>query len=221
MLLLLHLPPVSAAIADLWHTISLLIVESSLFSPLSLPAPLCRFLCPLVPSLFIRSSLPFPGSGDAAEDELPQLQQVLKLPLSPLPSASNPMSGGQSGREWGRPQHESDEGSPAASSGATYPPYDENRGRNYNLLQKFYEEKERTLCGDKEGMPLIVSINRSVSAIADRPISLAAEFCCHPRPRKVFWVHRHLALAPGRIIGPYITKDLLPVSLVLYSDPDS
>lgn len=89
---------------------------------------------------------------------------------------------------------------------------EEERIRKYDLLQSFYEDKQRAFCGDKEGMPLIVSFNRSVSAIANRPISLVAEFCCDPRPRKVFWIHRHLAVAPGRIIGPYVTKDLVPVS---------
>ena len=151
---------------------------------------------------------------NSAEDELPRLQQVLKLPLSPLPAATaaNPMSAGQSGgREAVGPQQHQE---PSASSGSqhSYPHESRQPSRNYDQLQRFYEEKQRSLCGDKEGMPLIVSINRSVSAIADRPISLAAEFCCHPRPRKVFWIHRHLALAPGRIIGPYITKDLVPVS---------
>lgn len=78
----------------------------------------------------------------------------------------------------------------------------------YGILQKFYDEKQRTYCGDKHGLPLIVSINRTVNAIVGRPISLTAEFCCHPSPRKVFWIHRHLALAPGRIIGPYVTKSI-------------
>lgn len=86
----------------------------------------------------------------------------------------------------------------------------DTHSQKHSLLQSFYEEKQRSLCGDKTGIPLIVSINRTVNAIVGRAISLSAEFCCHPRPRKVFWIHRHLAMSPGRIIGPYITKNLLP-----------
>ena len=243
MMLLLHGLAVSEAIGDLLQTISLLIAKSSLFSHSSslFDSSVHFYSC-----LSFHRNLLFPltldahsslihwnGNCTAAEDELPQLQQVLKLPLSP--SAVNSMSGGQNGREavgdplrpqherTSSPSHQDPAGSfPAPGSSSSHPHERiQQSSRNYNLLQSFYEDKQRTLCGDKEGMPLIVSINRSVSAIADRPISLVAEFCCHPRPRKVFWIHRHLALAPGRIIGPYITKDLVPVSNICILTPES
>jgi hypothetical protein len=169
--------------------------------------------------------------------ELPkQLQQVERLPLSPVPSDPSSISIGENGQILHEPQHHSHHHShsnqeskqeehlpPAGPSDASFSQSSSNLftrdpqySSKYSLLQSFYEDKQRSLCGDKTGMPLIVSINRTVSAIVGRPISLTAEFCCQPRPRKVFWIHRHLAMSPGRIIGPYVTKNLVPVSLCLF-----
>jgi len=152
--------------------------------------------------------------------ELPStLEQVgEKLPLSPLSSEANSISLGQNGEIPSHPQLVSSSGSSTGDREDRIPPLGPADSSNsfdtsytsmrYGILQKFYDEKQRTYCGDKHGLPLIVSINRTVNAIVGRPISLTAEFCCHPSPRKVFWIHRHLALAPGRIIGPYVTKSI-------------
>lgn len=61
------------------------------------------------------------------------------------------------------------------------------------------------------GRPLIESINSTVIALVGSQISLIARFCCSPRPKKVYWIHRHLAMMPSRIIGRYITRELIMV----------
>ena len=65
-----------------------------------------------------------------------------------------------------------------------------------------------------DGRPIIESINSTVIALVGSQITLIARFCCMPRPKKVFWIHRHLALMPSRIIGRYITRELIMVSLL-------
>lgn len=64
----------------------------------------------------------------------------------------------------------------------------------------------------ENGRPLIESINSTVIALVGSQISLIARFCCNPRPKKVYWIHRHLAMMPSRIIGRYITRELIMVS---------
>lgn len=59
------------------------------------------------------------------------------------------------------------------------------------------------------GRPVIESINSTVIALVGSQISMIARFCCQPRPRKVYWIHRHLAMMPSRIIGRYITRELI------------
>ncbi len=66
-------------------------------------------------------------------------------------------------------------------------------------------------CRDNNGKPVIESINRTLNAMVGKPLALSAKFCCNPRPKKVYWIHRHLAMTPGRIIGPYITRELMLV----------
>ncbi|KAH9391357.1 hypothetical protein TYRP_006960 [Tyrophagus putrescentiae] len=61
----------------------------------------------------------------------------------------------------------------------------------------------------ENGRPLIESINSTVIALVGSQISLIARFCCNPRPKKVYWIHRHLAMMPSRIIGRYITRELI------------
>lgn len=64
------------------------------------------------------------------------------------------------------------------------------------------------------GKPTIESINTTVIALVGSQISLSARFCCSPRPKKVYWIHRHLAMMPSRIIGKYITRELIMVSVI-------
>lgn len=66
---------------------------------------------------------------------------------------------------------------------------------------------------ENNGKPVIESINRTVIVLVGSQISLSARFCCSPRPKKVYWIHRHLAIMPSRIIGPYITKELIMVCI--------
>ncbi|KAI1303005.1 hypothetical protein HDE_02397 [Halotydeus destructor] len=80
------------------------------------------------------------------------------------------------------------------------------------LVDQQLHQSQRQGCPEMVGRPIVVATNRTVMAFLGRPISVSAEFCCSPRPKKVYWVHRHLAMAPGRIIGPYITKELSPAS---------
>lgn len=61
----------------------------------------------------------------------------------------------------------------------------------------------------ESGRPSIESINSTVIALIGSQISLNARFCCHPRPKKVYWIHRHLAMMPQRIIGRYMTRELI------------
>lgn len=62
-----------------------------------------------------------------------------------------------------------------------------------------------------DGRPIIESINSTVIALVGSQITLIARFCCIPRPKKVYWIHRHLAMMPSRIIGRYITRELIMV----------
>nr|XP_027194157.1 MAM domain-containing glycosylphosphatidylinositol anchor protein 1-like [Dermatophagoides pteronyssinus] len=60
-----------------------------------------------------------------------------------------------------------------------------------------------------DGRPIIESINSTVIALIGSQITLIARFCCIPRPKKVYWIHRHLAMMPSRIIGRYTTRELI------------
>ncbi|KAH9527531.1 Cht9p [Dermatophagoides farinae] len=60
-----------------------------------------------------------------------------------------------------------------------------------------------------DGRPIIESINSTVIALVGSQITLIARFCCIPRPKKVYWIHRHLAMMPSRIIGRYTTRELI------------
>ena len=41
---------------------------------------------------------------------------------------------------------------------------------------------------------------------------MAAVFCCEPKPRKVLWIHRHLALKPATSVATYTASQLFMVS---------
>uniref|UniRef100_A0A6G1SHZ8 Ig-like domain-containing protein n=1 Tax=Aceria tosichella TaxID=561515 RepID=A0A6G1SHZ8_9ACAR len=60
------------------------------------------------------------------------------------------------------------------------------------------------------GHPEIKSPVMSVQAVLGRQLILPLRFCCQPSPARVFWIHRHLAMIPGRMFGPYITREVYP-----------
>lgn len=64
------------------------------------------------------------------------------------------------------------------------------------------------------GRPYLESVNSSVVALVGRPLAIQTSFCAKPRPVRVYWIHRHLALSPGLVIGPYIARDLKAVSFL-------
>lgn len=59
-----------------------------------------------------------------------------------------------------------------------------------------------------DGSPEIDAPQSSVPATLGRQLILSLRFCCNPAPTRVFWIHRHLAMVPGRMFGPYITRDV-------------
>ncbi|KAG9510765.1 hypothetical protein GZH46_00680 [Fragariocoptes setiger] len=66
------------------------------------------------------------------------------------------------------------------------------------------------------GAPVIDQPNLAVTGVLGRPLSLSVRFCCNPRPKRIFWIHRHLAMTPGRIFGPYVTRELWTTYKSLY-----
>lgn len=62
------------------------------------------------------------------------------------------------------------------------------------------------------GRPYMESVNSSVSGTIGRPLTIQTTFCAKPLPLRVYWIHRHLALTPGLVIGPYRAHDLKPVA---------
>lgn len=59
-----------------------------------------------------------------------------------------------------------------------------------------------------DGIPQIDNPVMTVNAYLGRQLILPLRFCCHPGPSRVFWIHRHLAMIPGRMFGPYITREI-------------
>jgi hypothetical protein len=64
--------------------------------------------------------------------------------------------------------------------------------------------------GPAAGAPEIKNAVMSVQAMLGRQLILPLRFCCQPSPTRVFWIHRHLAMIPGRMFGPYITREVYP-----------
>lgn len=62
--------------------------------------------------------------------------------------------------------------------------------------------------GKVDGFPQIDHPVSTVNAVLGRPLVLPLRFCCNPGPARLFWIHRHLAMIPGRMFGPYITRDI-------------
>ena len=58
------------------------------------------------------------------------------------------------------------------------------------------------------GVPEIANSISTIQAVLGRQLILPLRFCCQPGPARVFWIHRHLAMIPGRMFGPYITRDV-------------
>ncbi|RWS27322.1 Immunoglobulin I-set domain containing protein 7-like protein [Leptotrombidium deliense] len=150
--------------------------------------------------------------------QLPKLQHVLKLPLSP-PSSSNSRSNVDnkifahevdSSRDDSEERHPQSLHSPSVSNTMDIM-VNSGMYSNHHQMNAFHgnsDGKQRN-CLDARGRPSIVSWNRTVMAIEGRSIALYVSFCCEQRVKKVYWIHRHLAIPPGRSIGPYITKELL------------
>ncbi|KPM07027.1 Immunoglobulin I-set domain containing protein 7 [Sarcoptes scabiei] len=83
-------------------------------------------------------------------------------------------------------------------------------GNGNHQPQKQTSQKEcPPSINNADGRPIIESINSTVIALIGSQITLIARFCCIPRPKKVYWIHRHLAMMPSRIIGRYITRELI------------
>lgn len=61
-----------------------------------------------------------------------------------------------------------------------------------------------------DGFPVIDHPVSVVRAKLGRQLILPLRFCCQPGPSRVFWIHRHLAMIPGRMFGPYITREVYP-----------
>lgn len=89
--------------------------------------------------------------------------------------------------------------------------HNKNQERIHGLQQQ-RKECENINNDNNNGKPVIESINRTVIVLVGSKISLSARFCCSPRPKKVYWIHRHLAVMPQRTIGPYITRELIMAS---------
>jgi hypothetical protein len=64
---------------------------------------------------------------------------------------------------------------------------------------------------DTNGRPMVVALNRTVMAHIGQQITVVAVFCCEPRPRKVLWIHRHLALQPASTVLTYTASELYMV----------
>lgn len=71
---------------------------------------------------------------------------------------------------------------------------------------------------DTNGRPMVVALNRTVMAHVGQQITVVAVFCCEPRPRKVLWIHRHLALQPASTVLAYTASELYMVcfSIIFY-----
>lgn len=137
---------------------------------------------------------------------MPQLQNVLKLPLSPSSSLSNSEFGQTRDRE----RRPSMNGERRLNSGSNPMDIMFNSGP----LQEFMRRerfKDRPECGHAIGKPIMIAFNKTVNAMVGRPVSFYVQFCCDPRPKKVYWIHRHLALPPSRMLGPYVTRELVMV----------
>lgn len=61
-----------------------------------------------------------------------------------------------------------------------------------------------------DGFPVIDHPVSVVRTRLGRQLVLPLRFCCQPGPSRVFWIHRHLAMIPGRMFGPYITREIYP-----------
>ena len=66
---------------------------------------------------------------------------------------------------------------------------------------------------DTSGRPMVVALNRTIIAHVGQQITVVAVFCCEPRPRKVLWIHRHLALQPASTVATYTASELYMVCI--------
>lgn len=58
------------------------------------------------------------------------------------------------------------------------------------------------------GIPKVEQPIQLITSSIGRHVTLSMRFCCQPRPLRVFWIHRHLALIPGHLFGPYIAREI-------------
>ncbi|CAG2160804.1 unnamed protein product [Oppiella nova] len=147
--------------------------------------------------------------------ELQDLEHILRSPLVPPPLSTDTIDNKERIVADSEPNEAalmkayeaSKESFETSISGSSHQRYNERNGP-----QSIQQHRECTGNRINTGEPVIESINRTVIALVGSQISLAARFCCSPRPKKVYWIHRHLALMPKRTIGPYTTKELIMTS---------
>ncbi|CAG2103435.1 unnamed protein product [Medioppia subpectinata] len=152
--------------------------------------------------------------------ELHDLDHILRSPLAPPPLSADGI-GGPDGHKDSEPNEAalmkayeaSKESSPYESaSNVMQSSAGNQRYGERNSPQPIQQRKECAGNHINTGEPVIDTINRTVRALVGSQIAVSARFCCQPRPKKVYWIHRHLALMPQRTIGPYITRELIMTS---------
>ncbi len=158
---------------------------------------------------------------------MPNLEHILRSPLLPPPQVSNGAIDKQSQTF---KESEPNEAALMKSQEAAKESFQASISNSADILMSSglhhkYQERNshhrlhqpRKECdginNDNNGKPVIESINRTVIVLVGSQITLSARFCCTPRPKKVYWIHRHLAIMPSRIIGPYITRELIMVCI--------
>lgn len=145
--------------------------------------------------------------SDASAIPFDQIQKALKQPTVPSISLDNIANRGtgnvHSNHRQTSSSYPSHNGYPMLNSGS-YPSHPS--GARPQSIPDFTSTSD---CYNKfDGRPIVISHNRTIMATAGRPIAFFAQFCCDPKPTKVFWIHRHLSIVPGRTIGPYASKQL-------------
>ena len=149
--------------------------------------------------------------------ELQEIDQILRSPLLPPPQLSadtinnKPISSPNEAALM--KSHEASKESYEASISSASDIINSGVNHKYNERNIPQQSKECNGNHINNGEPVIESINRTVIALVGSTVSLVARFCCSPRPKKVYWIHRHLAIMPQRKIGTYITSELIMVCI--------
>ncbi|XP_054168796.1 protein sax-3-like [Oppia nitens] len=154
--------------------------------------------------------------------EMQEMEHILRSPLVPIKHDNTDDTIDNNNNE--RIASDGDPNEAALGMKSYDPSKESNNNNNFKLSDKSnisplsvtssQHHHQSTDCNNKNsniniGQPTIEFINRTVIALVGSQITLAARFCCQPRPKKVYWIHRHLALMPQRTIGPYHTRELI------------